>query len=359
MPTQPVIAGGDDGSNTLNGDSGDDILKGFGGADIVNGGSGHDFLDGGRGADILNGGAGDDTASYSSSNAGVLISLANHTAAGGEAQGDVLSSIENLIGSGYGDGLAGDSTSNVLRGGGGDDVLNGLGGNDLIEGGDGFDVMQGGSGVDTLSYASASRGVLVGLAPGARMDGGAYGDTTPLSDFENLIGSAYGDTLSGNAISNVIEGGDGFDYLYGYGGGDVLRGGNGNDWIEGGEGADHLTGGNGLEMLRGGTGADVFSWFATSETGTKTYQSDQVRDFNFAEGDRIDLLNVDANVYAAGNQAFTFIGTALFSGNPGEVRYFHLEGYTFIEMQTGTSVDVEGVIRLDGVQNVQANWFSL
>jgi serralysin len=66
-----------------------------------------------------------------------------------------------------------------------------------------------------------------------------------------------------------------------------------------------------------------------------------------------------ATVLAAGDQAFTFIGTSAFSGTPGELRYYQSSGNTYIEMQTGTAVDVEGVIRLDGNLTPQANWLAL
>ena len=84
-----------------------------------------------------------------------------------------------------------------------------------------------------------------------------------------------------------------------------------------------------------------------------------VWDFNRIQGDLIDLNAIDADVYTPGNQDFTFIGTAAFSGTPGEVRYYHSGGSTYIEMQTGTSVDVEGVIRLDGIYAPTASWFDL
>ena len=82
-------------------------------------------------------------------------------------------------------------------------------------------------------------------------------------------------------------------------------------------------------------------------------------DFNRIEGDQLNIASIDADVYTAGDQAFTFIGTAAFSGTPGEVRYYQSGGDTYIEMQTGTSVDVEGVIRLAGIHTPEASWFVL
>jgi Ca2+-binding RTX toxin-like protein len=123
---------GNTGTNMLTGMDGDDTLDGGSGADSLDGGNGNDTLKGGDGADVLNGGANVDTADYSASAARVIISLADHTASGGDAAGDVLTSIENLIGSNFNDSLVGDDVANVLDGRSGADTLSGLGGNDTF-----------------------------------------------------------------------------------------------------------------------------------------------------------------------------------------------------------------------------------
>ncbi|HEX8307537.1 MAG TPA: RTX toxin, partial [Allosphingosinicella sp.] len=41
-------------------------------------------------------------------------------------------------------------------------------------------------------------------------------------------------------------------------------------------------------------------------------------------GDLIDLSRIDANVLVAGDQAFTFIGNAAFSGTAGELRFHNI-----------------------------------
>ena len=56
---------------------------------------------------------------------------------------------------------------------------------------------------------------------------------------------------------------------------------------------------------------------------------------------------------------FTFIGTAAFSGTPGEINYRYENGDTIIQMQTGTSADVEGVIRLVGIHVPNESWIML
>jgi Ca2+-binding RTX toxin-like protein len=111
--------------------------------------------------------------------------------------------------------------------------------------------------------------------------------------------------------------------------------------------------------LLGGGGADKFIWNSTAETGVIIPTMDLITDFNFAEGDRISLSAVDANVFASGNQAFTFIGQAGFSGTPGEVNYIHVGNETIIQMQTVMRTDIEGGIRLTGLLTPDASWFVL
>ena len=102
-------------------------------------------------------------------------------------------------------------------------------GNNVIAGGKGNDVMVGGLGTDTADYSGATGAVKVSLAITAAQNTGSAAGTDTLSGFENLTGSAYGDTLTGDANSNVITGGAGNDKIDGGGGTDTLIGGTGND----------------------------------------------------------------------------------------------------------------------------------
>lgn len=112
-----------------------------------------------------------------------------------------------------------------MRGLGGNDRLLGNAGNDTLIGGGGSDFLEGGEGVDTASYAESSVGinadlksdaVVLGFDPNAPRDA----DPDTFASVENLVGSAFGDTLTGTAGDNDIEGGLGADVLTGSGGSD-------------------------------------------------------------------------------------------------------------------------------------------
>lgn len=86
--------------------------------------------------------------------------------------------------------------------------------------------MDGGAGTDTLSYQYARGKVTATL--GASTATGSSG-TDSNTNFENLIGGSYSDTLKGDAGANTLTGGLGNDSLEGVGGNDKLIGGLGND----------------------------------------------------------------------------------------------------------------------------------
>ncbi|TDE40745.1 calcium-binding protein [Antarcticimicrobium sediminis] len=195
------------GRDVLKGGAGADDLWGGNWADRLFGGNGADLLQGGLGADLMVGGNGKDTASYAGSSAAVEVNLGTGLGEGGDARGDILRTIENLIGSNYKDVLVGDDGANSLEGGRGKDQLEGKGGNDRLEGGGGNDQLLGGTGDDTL---------LAGVGRD-RLEGGAGDDVL---------------------IAGKEDGFDGGDLLFGGRGDDILISGSGFDTAKGGAGAD-------------------------------------------------------------------------------------------------------------------------
>lgn len=210
---------GDGNANRLDGGDGHDSLEGAAGADRLTGGRGNDTLKGGAGADTLDGGDGSDTASYEFATSALQVSLAAGTVAGGEAQGDVLIAIENLIGGDLADRLEGNAGANLLSGGQGADTLIGGDGDDMLIGGRGADVLTGGAGVDTADYALSTTGVTIDMVTGAAGAGDAQGDS--FSGIEIIQGSYYNDTIRGDGNDNVLRGRLGADVLDGRGGRDT------------------------------------------------------------------------------------------------------------------------------------------
>ena len=301
----------------LFGDTAANILIGGSGDDRLIGAAGNDSLNGGAGADLLDGGAGSDTAVYLASNAGVQVNL-NLVGAqsGGHAAGDTLVAVENVIGSSFADFLTGNGAANVLNGVDGNDVLIGGGGNDTLIGGDGNDTLvgrggndtlNGGPGTDTVHYAGSPAGVTVNLGAGTAT--GGWGNDTIIAA-EKVIGTAFNDVLTGNSGANLLAG---------LGGNDALNGAGGNDNLSGAHGNDVLIGGPGKDGLLGGNDADIFRFNSITET-LPGAPRDVIMDFSRAQGDKIDVSGIDARLDLAGNQAFTFIGTAAFTGIDGQLR---------------------------------------
>ncbi len=181
---------------------------------------------------------------------------------------------EDWTGTAGADAHDGTSHDDTITGLGGNDTLRGNAGDDVFSGGPGDDLLDGGTGSDTANYADAAASVKVDLSIMTQNTGGAGRDS--LIGIENLVGSAFNDTLRGFTFSNLLDGGAGNDKLYGGAGDDVLVGGIGNDRLEGGDGNDRLNGGAGKDTLFGGEGADTFVLDVLGTSATK----DTIKDFN-------------------------------------------------------------------------------
>lgn len=247
---------------TAQGVSYNTVLEGGKGKDTLVGGSGNDLLFGDADADKLIGNGGEDGTSYIFSWGAVNIDMQRAVQFGGDAQGDVLISIEDVQGSINNDTIRGNASNNVIDGSNGDDVLDGRGGqdkvfggfgNDLIYGGRDGDTLDGGPGRNTLSYANTfavtvdlghtqdtAGNFIANAAPDNIVMSSAnpYGLGRGYSTFTTLIGSAFADSLTGDIAGNLIRGGDGSDFINGDYGDDILIGGNGADTIVGGQGTD-------------------------------------------------------------------------------------------------------------------------
>ena len=213
-------------------------VQGSDNGDMMFGNDGYNYFEGNAGNDTLEGGGGSDGLEFFNAAEGVNVDLNKQ----GSAQvfafslgSDLVSEFEEIYGSFFNDTLTGDGNANFLLGQSGKDSLAGNGGDDTLYGGFGNDTVIGGDGNDTIDFHRAGSGVAVNIGKenAAQAIGKSEG-TDLVAGFEHIVGSDFGDKLTGNAVANNIAG---------LAGNDVLVGLAGNDTLDGGEGADAMAGG--------------------------------------------------------------------------------------------------------------------
>lgn len=325
-----------------------------------------DSFDGSKGNDTFNGGAGIDVLTFQKFSEGVIVNLLTGQAITSFGT-SVISNVEDIEGSAFGDILTGNSGNNQIQGFGGADRING------------------GAGFDTAVYLDASSAVNVNLSTGV-VTGGSGGDT--LISIERVLGSRFNDVLTGSNANESflgglgadnIDGGAGIDTVeYGFVGSRVVvdlasgfaTGGAGTDFISnvenvkgsifndiltGTSGANVLNGDNGNDALNGGAGADTLTGGGGRDTFIYQFgqslvsASDRITDFTIGT-DKIDLLTqgglaanapssftraadktattllnlanqvfIDANGASSGNQALGVNGAALVRVTSGAI----------------------------------------
>ncbi|KAB2863023.1 MAG: calcium-binding protein, partial [Bauldia sp.] len=185
---------------------------------------------------IVSSGAGDDVITIQAASNGRTLPQVD-AGAGDDTVQITGNSVDQVLGGSGNDRISTDAGNDAIDGGAGDDILDGGAGNDTLLGGAGRDTLIGGTGndtlnggadVDTASYAAATSAVTVNLATTAAQNTGG-GGTDTLNSIENVTGSNFNDTLTGNSGDNRLEGGAGNDTLSGALGDDVLDGGAGTD----------------------------------------------------------------------------------------------------------------------------------
>ena len=344
------------GIENLTGSAYDDVLRALGTQSIIDGGPGADTMEGRNGSDIyyvdnagdvvteVAGGGTDEVrirnlASYTLPGyVEKLTNFTNHMFTGtGNSQNN---EINGGINTDYLHGAAGHDT---LNGGDGDDELHGGADHDILRGGAGSDLMYGGYGNDTFYVEYEGDWVVELIGEGTDHVYTSLVNYMLSDHVENLTFNGVGDpdlNFIGSNVGNILVGKGGNDILDGLGLSDELYGAAGSDVLHGGSGDDLLIGGPGADVLCGGSGGDLFRFFA-GDVGIGA-SADTVTDFvNWV--DKNDLRDIDANTGVAGDQAFTFIGTAAFSGTAGELRY------TF----DGTDTRLQGDWTGDGVADFE------
>ncbi|HYJ31101.1 MAG TPA: calcium-binding protein [Allosphingosinicella sp.] len=381
---------GGSGDDVLEDGDGDDFVRGGFGMDVFAAGAGDDDLDGGDDMDFLDYGAATTsvtvdlaagTASSSEFGSDRLASIEEVAGGSGDDSLAGTAGANRLIGGSGDDFLAGRGGDDAyvysrswqegvgFVGDAGDDVIEDSGGTDRLElywlnvddvtvslapddsyllsfAGGGSVTIAGGAlaanAIEEVAFGDAhwwSGEILTAMAnPVVETLGTAGADAIDGTDGRRnrLVGLDGDDSLEGRGAPDLLEGGDGADLLAGLGGDDVLEGGAGADTLDGGDGRDTLHGGDGADLiigghnrdlLTGGGGADTFR-FGHTDGGHGAF-ADRIADFTPGT-DLIDLSQMDADPGQSGRQAFTFIGSAAFSGTPGEVRVETRDGDTWV-----------------------------
>jgi Ca2+-binding RTX toxin-like protein len=270
-----------------------DTLRGDSHANYLFGNGGNDTLEGRGGADTLDGGLNTDTASYEHSGAAVNVRLADpltgaaSQASGGDAEGDVLISIENLTGSAFNDTLTGNSAGNV------------------IDGGDGADTMAGRAGNDVYFVDTADHYVIVN--PFTHLMAFVAGDHVieQANEGTDVVNASVSFTLSANVENlNLLTGavnGTGNDLdnrITGNAADNTLNGGNGNDTLIGSGGEDHLNGGSNNDTYFVDSAGDVVFEFEDDGFDTVNVGGTVV---DYAMVAHTEVLNLNAGLTATGN----------------------------------------------------------
>lgn len=287
------------------GDDGNDQLYGGNLADTLDGGAGDDRLDGGAGINALLGGAGNDRLIVMAGADGTVVNggadFDTLEVTGAVTIGGALISIEaiqlnaatlTLSGSQFNTGLA----ANVQIGGSGSITVN----------------MQ-----PNFLYSAGQLQLLAGSNVSFTING-----------------SASNDSIKAHLnASHTINGGDGVDQI---------RGGQLIDTINGDGGNDKITGLGGADVLTGGAGSDQFRYFGQSDSGLGA-AADRITDYAIGS-DRLNFLLLDADAATAGDQAFSFIGTAAFAATGiGQIRYTN----------SGTDLLVQADVNGDGIADME------
>ena len=124
----------------------------------------------------------------------------------------------------------------------------------------------------------------------------------------------------------------GYDYLYGQ---------DGNDTLVGGPSADTFVGGPG------------FDWYVIEDIADTSGDGLYDQIIGFEPGELIDLRPIDANITVAGDQRFSYIGSAVFNGIAGELRL----DSGFIQGDVDGNAHADFMIRVNATTLTQTSFF--
>jgi Ca2+-binding RTX toxin-like protein len=278
------------GADHIIGNSKDNRFEGHNGDDEIYGEGGDDFIRGGNGADTLDGGDGEDI-------------------------------------------IYGDANNDIIDAGAGDDIIYGHSvhnknytNNDTIDGGAGNNTLNYNSSayafvldmtnLDGSGYATVDFSASLPTTHSQNNTGNDHAFDDKIKDIQNIHGSRGGDTITGDASANIINGWWGHDTIYGGDENDILYGGVHVDKLYGEAGDDYINldqysdtntrvhsqsgeyayGGDGNDTIVSQGGSDYLYGEAGNDTFIVNY-----RPYELHGGDGRDVLTLgDTYLYLRG-----------------------------------------------------------
>ncbi|MBM1631203.1 tandem-95 repeat protein [Sulfitobacter mediterraneus] len=295
-------------------------IAGSQGADFILGNAENTVFYGGLGGDVIDGGGGIDTMSYAFSEIGVSVDLKMMTFSGGEAEGDQIINMENLIGSGQSDALSGNDLDNTIVLGTGNDSARGYDGVDTVVLGFDFrDIAQIQGFADGVNIMRFEGDVPISvdfIADDIEILSFEDGDKT-FAEIKALAndGTEGSDVLIGTPVPDTLDGRGGNDIVQGLDSADLLLGSAGNDLLQGQGGDDRLIGGLGRDRFIGGMGDDTFIIDDSTEIITEADgegEDTAESSVDFALPDHVETLvltGTDGTTGTGNDAANTIIGS--------------------------------------------------
>lgn len=282
----------------------------------------------GPGNDQIDGNGGSDTYDASATTSGIVVDLDDNPFSG-SVSGDGFA-----FGSGVGiDGLT--SIENV-RGGAGEDVVNGSAADNTFFASGGDDSYDGDDGVDTYDASELTGSVNVNLGAASNQAVKSTGGTDTLTDVENVVGTDFGDTITGNAGVNTLEGG---------GGDDTLTGGAGGDHIDGGSGSDNAVYTENLADAAISYNDTTGEWNVAVASGSDTLTG--VERLDFGDGHSVYLVG--------GGSELTFEAAAALAQD-GDAIYLSAGTHNIsAQVVLGNDIDIVGAGQSDTVLHIGFN----
>ncbi len=159
--------------------------------------------------------------------------------------------------------------ANQLRGSDFDDILTGNGGSNRLRGSGGNDQIDGGGGIDRIDHFDSPGGIVVDLSAATnQVSDDGFGTSDSVVNVQNVHGSYFDDTITGDSADNE---------LVGYSGADTLNGGAGSDTLTGGEDADTFV---------------IDAVYPVEDT---------ITDYNVTEGDLVDISAILDDAFLPGS----------------------------------------------------------